>query len=1456
MLKNNGHSTIEKIKNNNKSTNLIYNIIYIFFITLFFHIICTNLFVEHQFNNHETFDDSSECNDSILLETNDNISSLLSDPFKNINNNTSSCINSRKYDKLIIFMVDALRYDYAAPITYNDDSNNNNNTNYTYPTPLKNTKNLLTIVKEYLINKPDYMRLFRAIVDPPTATAVRVRATSSGEIPNFSDIRCNAAQITSYYDTWLQQLSRQNNRIVLIGDSMWNNMYSKFFKRVYPFLSFNLEDADFVDYEVYKILYRQLYSQEWDVLLIHTFGIDDIAHLYGADTPLLIRKFNELNNVIKTLLEYIDSVRQGTLHTYLNNLHDKYKELLNGTVSSIFENKEAIPNSVGMFIYGDHGNRLDGSHGGNSHDEVHTLLLAYSSQPFDKTSLKPTIYSLKDLYQIDIVPTIASLMGSPIPYSSLGNIIEDVYVNSPFIDNSIIHDNTILCKYMFDKDIKQSYNNTLVNDIGKKSLNIGEYWRQINYKLLNIRQIKRVSVRLQKFLLVETNANKVLDTITQKRKYLAIDIVNIYNTFCKDIVINSTVSSDIIYNITTTVNDTVLPLKNYTNLQDSVKLLYDNVLEQNKDCTEQQNTMISYIRDKKAVSNNGIALYIFICMIIGALSIYFILFLYSFYSTKNTLIIFNALNTPIVPSDDTTITTTYLSTSYISTIYSKIVKLLNTGIYNICKTIILCVILLLAINYLKISIQKIILYTYPKKIIILENFLQIINQIDKLINISLLIVPVLIIFILQIFLYNEIYTTYNYIKKQKIKYNKYIFYILPIIVSLLLFIKYVTNFAISLTVYDLMLRPFPNKNNNITEYTILYVLLNIILLATIYLLSKYNNSFIISKDGYSLVNTDNHIITTEDIVTITTTTTTDNNNNNKIITKKVLYKNILYFIINLVVLLIIVYGIRYEYNRVYNDVDNSMSKIYGDEKIKILTASEIRPYFEPTQLPDGSKYIELKPYNDKLSKVVLEQELYRTKQDMDEYSKFNDITVQTTIYRNFLHTLATCILWILAYTTVYKWRYFLPINYSKYDKLNRLNIKLDTTVNIIAAVNKVKNFLKYNEIKYLYNLPRNNFKTCKYLGYLYIILEYGQQIEYVLTPIQLLIFWQSKITSKFISIILFNILSKEYIAYQIITYIPLSIFLISFILLVLTLLQRICIYMHGICAKCIINIYNTNYINIILLITFNTISILIGALGTIGISLMLLFIYFLEKIPTKINKIVFNTLNIDTILYQNTVQENINNNKLNSIKLLKYYLVIIQHTTQFILGCLIMALGDYVYWCCGHTDQFTDLHTTSTLLSNPDYVISNILSLSINTFGILFQATLCIYIYIIRTLPIQYTLRQFTNINISLYGINISLDDIRCKYIQEYCVTSQYHKSSYISLYSAALISLVGTVLSAGSSITKTKSSQFSLYQAPSTMINSANFLFISATIIFAYLIDNNIGLQDKLVIDHKKKYI
>lgn len=100
------------------------------------------------------------------------------------------------------------------------------------------------------------------------------------------------------------------------------------------------------------------------------------------------------------------------------------------------ENKKLTQERILFLMFGDHGMKLDGEHGGGSKEEVETVLLALDVQQLRNdihTGLSNVSDSscrenlpVSEMNQIDLTASLAFLLDIPIPYSSIGKVSLDL----------------------------------------------------------------------------------------------------------------------------------------------------------------------------------------------------------------------------------------------------------------------------------------------------------------------------------------------------------------------------------------------------------------------------------------------------------------------------------------------------------------------------------------------------------------------------------------------------------------------------------------------------------------------------------------------------------------------------------------------------------------------------------------------------------------------------------------------------------------------------------------------------------------------------------------------------------------------------------------------------------------------------------------------------------------------
>jgi len=184
-----------------------------------------------------------------------------------------------------------------------------------------------------------------------------------------------------------------------VGDPLWKETFADDVIEGFKSKSFDLKDMD-SEKTVSDTVLSIIEQNNFDLLVGHRLGVDHIGHTYHTNLDPRIEEQLTLND-------------------------DLAAEIIN-----------KMDNNTVLFILGDHGMRADGGHGGSNDEETGTVIAAYYKNGFRKhksTGLDEVMRSIDEkstsMMQVDITPTLAMLLGVPIPFSNLGQIINDIYPN-------------------------------------------------------------------------------------------------------------------------------------------------------------------------------------------------------------------------------------------------------------------------------------------------------------------------------------------------------------------------------------------------------------------------------------------------------------------------------------------------------------------------------------------------------------------------------------------------------------------------------------------------------------------------------------------------------------------------------------------------------------------------------------------------------------------------------------------------------------------------------------------------------------------------------------------------------------------------------------------------------------------------------------------------------------------
>ncbi|KAJ5092245.1 hypothetical protein NUU61_007115 [Penicillium alfredii] len=247
---------------------------------------------------------------------------------------------------------------------------------------------------------------FTAHASSPTVTMPRLKAMTTGSVPSFLDVILNIAEsdtssTLAYQDTWLAQLKARGDRLVMYGDDTWLKLFPGMFDRADGTTSFFVSDFVEVDHNVTRHVPGELSNSDWSALIMHYLGLDHIGHKAGPRSSFMASKQHEMDMVV-------------------------------GEIYSAMQQKPHLQSTL-FVLCGDHGMNDAGNHGGSSAGETSPALLFISPklEALGERAESPVepfadLQYYRTVEQADITPTLAGLLGLPIPLNSLGVFIPEL----------------------------------------------------------------------------------------------------------------------------------------------------------------------------------------------------------------------------------------------------------------------------------------------------------------------------------------------------------------------------------------------------------------------------------------------------------------------------------------------------------------------------------------------------------------------------------------------------------------------------------------------------------------------------------------------------------------------------------------------------------------------------------------------------------------------------------------------------------------------------------------------------------------------------------------------------------------------------------------------------------------------------------------------------------------------
>lgn len=309
--------------------------------------------------------------------------------------NSTNTPYQAQFDKAVVLIVDALRFDFVIPVEP-EEANSYYHNNF-------------PVLYDHFVQSNSGITdgssiLLKFIADPPTTTLQRLKGLTTGSLPTFIDAGSNFNGDVIQEDNLIKQFYENGKEVLFVGDDTWDALFHPFLSNNSdPYESLNVWDLDTVDNGVINFFNENLINRtsnsfEWDIMVGHMLGVDHVGHKYGPNHFTMKDKQMQVKSFIDDIIAALDD---DTL----------------------------------LVIMGDHGMDHTGNHGGDSIDELESTLFMYSKRPNAfNSSIDLTNYDIsnngktyRQVNQVDLVPTLSYLLGTPIPFNNLGWPIEEIF---------------------------------------------------------------------------------------------------------------------------------------------------------------------------------------------------------------------------------------------------------------------------------------------------------------------------------------------------------------------------------------------------------------------------------------------------------------------------------------------------------------------------------------------------------------------------------------------------------------------------------------------------------------------------------------------------------------------------------------------------------------------------------------------------------------------------------------------------------------------------------------------------------------------------------------------------------------------------------------------------------------------------------------------------------------------
>jgi hypothetical protein len=286
--------------------------------------------------------------------------------------------------KVIMLVIDGLRYDYL----FKDEE-----------VPQKELYKLerFHLFHELFEKSPENIVVCKTFADTPTSTVQKIPSIVTGTMAPKVNVIMAFGALPIKEDNLMRQAHLAGQKPYFSGDSLWNGYFPNDLidtteTRDFDIKNPNVDDAsfEFIEQVVKK-------KKDWNLIIGHLLAVDHMGHAYGLGDQRMAEGIKGMDKLLRKVINLMDD-------------------------------------DTTLMIVGDHGMDFSGEHGRDSPGETNTVIVGYSKKGFQKykqNNLHDIMRSINEttklVKQEDFTPTISMLLGLPIPFSNMGQVLSDMY---------------------------------------------------------------------------------------------------------------------------------------------------------------------------------------------------------------------------------------------------------------------------------------------------------------------------------------------------------------------------------------------------------------------------------------------------------------------------------------------------------------------------------------------------------------------------------------------------------------------------------------------------------------------------------------------------------------------------------------------------------------------------------------------------------------------------------------------------------------------------------------------------------------------------------------------------------------------------------------------------------------------------------------------------------------------